>query len=148
MRPIDDVYSSVITEGELLFGILNARPSNRERLAEQIQRSLAAMTAIVPVTRAAARAYGAIRSDLKLKGRLLPDNDLWIAAVALANEYTLVSHDSGFGHIPGLKLEDWLAPQQLLRFVDSLAALGYDRDGRFPKESLVKLRCDDAFNDR
>jgi len=109
MSPIDDAYLCVISEGELLFGLLNAPAPKRERLAEQIQRSLAAMAAILPVTRAAAQAYGAIRNELKLKGRLLPDNDLWIAAIALANGYTLVSHDSGFGHIPGLKLEDWLA---------------------------------------
>jgi tRNA(fMet)-specific endonuclease VapC len=66
------------------------------------------LAGVVPVNSAIAEAYSAIRYDLKVRGRALPDNDLWIAATAMANGCILVSHDAGFRHITGLKLEDWL----------------------------------------
>jgi len=50
------------------------------------------------------RRYGRIRRDLRLQGRLLADNDLWIAATALAHDLTLVTRDKHFERVPGLKL--------------------------------------------
>ena len=107
--PAEYVYSSVITEGELLFGLVNAPSSRQAPLAVRIEIGLAAMAQIVPLTRPIADAYSDIRYHLKVTGQLLPDNDIWIAAVAMANGFTLVSHDAAFARIPGLKLEDWLA---------------------------------------
>lgn len=101
-------YLSAISQGELLFGLLNAPPSKQAGLAERINRGIGLLAGVVPVDRAAAQAYSAIRYDLKVRGRLIPDNDLWIAATAMANDFTLVSHDDGFRHITGLKLEDWV----------------------------------------
>ena len=103
------VYSSVIAEGELLYGLANAAAHKKEWLAERIQTGLRAMADLIPVSRAAAEAYCNIRYHLKVTGQPLPDNDTWIAAVAMANNYTLVSHDAAFARIPGLRLEDWLA---------------------------------------
>ena len=107
--PAEYVCSSVITEGELLFGLVNAPVSRQAPLAERIEMGLAAMAEIVPLTRPVTGVYSKIRYDLKMTGQPLPDNDVWIAAVAMANGYTLVSHDAAFSRIPGLKLEDWLA---------------------------------------
>jgi len=109
IAPAEYVYSSVITEGELLFGLVNTPPSRRPPLAERIKIGLAAMAQIIPLTSPVADAYSNIRYHLKVTGQPLPDNDIWIAAVAMANGYILVSHDAAFTHIPGLKLEDWLA---------------------------------------
>ena len=108
MSPAYRLYASTITEGELLFGVENAPPSRRPRLSADIAEALADLT-VVAVDRTAAAAYAVIRHNLTSRGRIIPDNDLWIAAVAMANDYTLVSHDEGFTRIPGLKLEDWLA---------------------------------------
>jgi predicted nucleic acid-binding protein len=41
------------------------------------------------------------------KGLTLDENDLWIAACALALQATLVSRDGDFGQIEGLNVEDW-----------------------------------------
>jgi predicted nucleic acid-binding protein len=38
---------------------------------------------------------------------LLDENDLWIAATALALYATLISRDSDFHYIDGLKVENW-----------------------------------------
>jgi tRNA(fMet)-specific endonuclease VapC len=59
----------------------------------------------------AARFYGRIRADLATRGTPVGANDLLIAAIALAAELTLVTHNtSEFGRISGLALEDWELP--------------------------------------
>jgi tRNA(fMet)-specific endonuclease VapC len=109
MRPEDNLYACAITEGELLFGVVNAPVAKQDELLVETMELLTDLAGIVQVGRAAAAAYSDIRYHLKATGQPLPDNDVWIAAVAMANGYTLVSHDAAFSRIPGLKLEDWLA---------------------------------------
>jgi tRNA(fMet)-specific endonuclease VapC len=56
----------------------------------------------------AARIFGEIRADLARKGKPIGPYDLQIAAIALANDCILVTHNTGeFSRIAGLKLEDW-----------------------------------------
>jgi tRNA(fMet)-specific endonuclease VapC len=44
-------------------------------------------------------------------GTPIGPNDLLIAAIALANRLTLVTHNTTeFSPVPGLKLEDWQIP--------------------------------------
>ncbi len=58
----------------------------------------------------AARIFGHIRADLSHKGTPIGPYDLQIAAIALANDCVLVTHNTGeFSRIAGLKLEDWEA---------------------------------------
>lgn len=109
MHPSDSAGCSAVTEGELLFGAANAPSGKQAALLAAITSFLSDLSAVVPVDRAVARAYSAIRYDLKVRGKPLPDNDLWIAATAMANDYVLVSHDEAFRHVTGLKVEDWVA---------------------------------------
>jgi tRNA(fMet)-specific endonuclease VapC len=52
--------------------------------------------------------YGAIRAQLALAGTLIGPNDLLIAAIAVANEVTVVTHNTAeFGRVTGLRIEDW-----------------------------------------
>jgi tRNA(fMet)-specific endonuclease VapC len=52
--------------------------------------------------------YGVIRAQLALAGTPIGPNDLLIAAVALANEATIVTQNTGeFGRVRGLRIEDW-----------------------------------------
>ena len=52
-----------------------------------------------------AQMYGKVKSELKAKGRPIPENDIWIAATALAAKLSLVTADSDFEHVDGLLLE-------------------------------------------
>ena len=53
----------------------------------------------------AAEAYGAIRAELASKG---DNNDVWIAAHALASGLTLVTNnEKGFRRVRGLKIQNW-----------------------------------------
>ena len=59
----------------------------------------------------AARVYGQIRANLEAKGTPIGPNDFMIAAIALANDLTLVTHNtSEFNRVSGLKLVDWHLP--------------------------------------
>ncbi len=51
--------------------------------------------------------YARIKLERQRKGLALDENDLWIAATALALGATLVSRDTDFREIDGLAIEDW-----------------------------------------
>ncbi|HEV8045487.1 MAG TPA: PIN domain-containing protein [Rubrobacter sp.] len=40
-------------------------------------------------------------------GRPIPENDIWIAATALQHGLVLVTRDSHFEHVEGLRVERW-----------------------------------------
>jgi tRNA(fMet)-specific endonuclease VapC len=54
-----------------------------------------------------ARWYGRIKRQLQLKGRPIPQNDIWIAAVARQHNLTLVTRDEHFEQIEALPLKTW-----------------------------------------
>lgn len=53
------------------------------------------------------RHYGRIKNYLRAKGRPIPENDIWIAAVAQQHGLTLVSRDTHFHEVDTLSLEVW-----------------------------------------
>jgi len=56
----------------------------------------------------AAKYFGRIRADLFSRGLPIGPYDLQIAAIALSNDYTIVTHNvSEFSRVVGLKFEDW-----------------------------------------
>jgi tRNA(fMet)-specific endonuclease VapC len=56
----------------------------------------------------AARIQGEIRADLERKGTPIGPYDVQVAAIALANNLTLVTHNTAeFSRIPDLTLDDW-----------------------------------------
>ena len=58
-----------------------------------------------------AEVFGVTRGGLLRLGISVPSVDLMIASVALAHDLTLVTHNTAdFANVPGLRLEDWLAP--------------------------------------
>ena len=57
---------------------------------------------------AAAHTYGKIRSELESRGEMIGNNDLWIAARALAAGLILVTNDEHeFQRVPGVRLQNW-----------------------------------------
>jgi tRNA(fMet)-specific endonuclease VapC len=63
----------------------------------------------LPFDDRAAEEYGQVRAELAVRGTPIGPNDLMIASIALANQVTLVTHNTAeFSRIPGLTLDDWL----------------------------------------
>jgi tRNA(fMet)-specific endonuclease VapC len=107
----NDVAMSFITLGELMLWVeKHATPPAAGRLIDRLIESIP----VAPLPDAGgatlARRYGALRAGLERGGNMIPHNDLWIAAHALAAEMTVVTADSSdFGRVPNLSLEDWTA---------------------------------------
>lgn len=106
LRP-GEAALSVITFGELLDG---ANKSVQRAAALERLRELVHLLPALPLPETAAEAYGTIRADLEAKGKMIGNNDLWIAAHALASDLTLVSNNlREFRRVRGLKLQNWVA---------------------------------------
>jgi tRNA(fMet)-specific endonuclease VapC len=99
-----EIFLPTMVLGELYYG---ARKSTR--IEANIGRidELAGSSALLWCDLDTARHYGQIKNDLRAKGRPIPENDIWIAAVAQQHELTLVSRDTHFNEVDGLALEVW-----------------------------------------
>ena len=104
LRPADVSLCSVV-KAELLHGA--EKYGNRERRLSLL-RELFAPYASLPFDDAAAAEYARIRHDLETAGNVIGPSDLMIAAIALANNQTLVTHNTvEFTRVRGLVVEDW-----------------------------------------
>jgi len=105
----DALAVSVITAGELQFGLKKLGPGFRTTaLAARLDKLLAAISTLSLAPEAATH-YGHIRTYLEAKGTPIGGNDLWIAAHALAEDLTLITHNlREFERVPGLKVESWV----------------------------------------
>jgi tRNA(fMet)-specific endonuclease VapC len=54
-----------------------------------------------------ARRYGDTKNVLRAKGRPIPENDLWIASIAIQHDLTLVTRDAHLRQIEGLRIQLW-----------------------------------------
>ncbi len=100
----DEVFVSSIVLGELYFGAHNSSRAeeNTARLDAFVQNS-----SVLRCDNLTAKFYGQIKRQLKLSGTPIPENDIWIAAVALQFELVLATRDRHFGLVEGLDLEHW-----------------------------------------
>ena len=99
-----EVFVPSIVLGELYYGA-----GKSARVEENIARidEFAANTAILACDTETARRYGQIKNALRAKGRPLPENDIWIGAIAVQHGLTLVSRDAHFQEIDSLSTETW-----------------------------------------
>jgi tRNA(fMet)-specific endonuclease VapC len=104
LRPGEAVLS-VITYGELLYGA--AKSEQRVRAIEQLHELVSFLPAL-SLPEAAAEACGTIRAELELNGEMIGNNDLWIAAHALAAGLILVTNnEKEFRRVRRLKVQNW-----------------------------------------
>lgn len=99
-----EVFVPSIVLGELYFG---ARKSGRTQANLARIDEFAANNVVLGCDTETARRYGDIKDALRIKGRPLPENDIWIAAIAVEHDLTLVSRDAHFDEIEQLKVVAW-----------------------------------------
>lgn len=90
--------------GELCFG---AQKSNRvtdnlDKIDILVQQSI-----VFRCDLETAQWYGIIKERLRRKGRPIPNNDIWIAAIALQHDWILVTRDAHFNEVESLQTERW-----------------------------------------
>lgn len=100
----DEILLSSTVVGELFFGAQKSAraEANMARVENLIDRVV-----VLECNTETARHYGEIKNALRLKGRPIPDNDIWIAAVTTQYDLTLATRDAHFAEVTGLKLETW-----------------------------------------
>ena len=103
---LQELAMSTITVGELRFGAEKSQA--RERALATIDR-LVQMIQPCALPMIAADHYGHVRANLQQQGLPIGNNDLWLAAHALAEGWTLVTNNTReFSRVPGLRLENWV----------------------------------------
>jgi tRNA(fMet)-specific endonuclease VapC len=90
--------------GELYYGALKSSlvDENCHRIDDFLGR-----VEILEATLGTAYEFGMLKTELERKGRMIPENDLWIAAIAREHELTLVSDDRHFAVVDDLRWEQW-----------------------------------------
>ncbi|MEW6579564.1 MAG: type II toxin-antitoxin system VapC family toxin [Chloroflexota bacterium] len=102
-----DIAICAVVKAELYLGAIKSQSPQRTL---QKQQAFAERFVSLPFDDAAALVYARIRGVLEQEGMPIGSNDLMIAAIALANDLTLVTHNTReFGRVAELKLEDWEA---------------------------------------
>lgn len=101
----DSVYMSVFVLGELFAGFRAGakQRENRQILDKFLHKST---VTVLEASIETADYFGLISASLKKNGNPIPVNDVWIAAHTLETGSVLVTYDSHFTVIPGLRLWD------------------------------------------
>jgi tRNA(fMet)-specific endonuclease VapC len=100
----EPIFLSLTALGELYKGVLKSR--NPEKNREQLDDFLQTVAVLYPDT-ATAMHYAQIAIDLERKGTPIPENDIWIAAVAMECSMPLATQDAHFEKVDGLTLLKW-----------------------------------------
>lgn len=103
---VGSLVMSVITRGELLFG---AQKSHSPQKAFAVLEELEKYIPCLPMSGEVGNCYGEIRHKLEKLGKPIGNNDLWIAAHAVAENLILVTNnETEFARIPELSVENWV----------------------------------------
>jgi len=94
----------VVVLGEYLFGIAQSR--RRVEYEQWISHVLRTFRVLDIGVETAAR-YAQVRMELKRAGTPIPSNDVWIAALCRQHSLPLLSRDSHFERVKGLRRVGW-----------------------------------------
>jgi tRNA(fMet)-specific endonuclease VapC len=94
-----------VVKAELCYGAMkSANPERNFALQQAFLKQFVSL----PFDDFAATTFGTIRAQLEIKGTPIGAYDSQIAAIALVNDLTLVTHNTReFERVEGLQLEDW-----------------------------------------
>ena len=94
----------VIVLGEYRFGI---RSSRHQAAHETWLRQNLSFFDVLPIGEKTTVAYAEIRHEMKALGRPIPENDLWIAALARQHRLAVLTRDRHFSLVPRLEVLGW-----------------------------------------
>lgn len=93
------IYLPIFALGELYFGAEN---SDRSFHQMAFIKKFLDLSYILNTTDQTALIYGHLKHYLKTKGTPIPENDLWIGALAIEHTLPLVTRDSHSDLLPGI----------------------------------------------
>ena len=96
-----EVFLPVPVVGELRFGAINSgRPEKNLARSE----AFVASCSVLDLRLSTSDTYSSVRLGLKRKGKPIPENDVWIAAVCIEHGLPLATSDGHFREVDGLSL--------------------------------------------
>jgi tRNA(fMet)-specific endonuclease VapC len=99
-----ECFLPAIVLGELYFGVSQSSKANDNQ--KRIEEFSSHMPVLVCDHETAVH-YGRIKHALRKAGTPIPENDVWIAAIASQHDLTLMSNDQHFDHVQGLVRAGW-----------------------------------------
>jgi tRNA(fMet)-specific endonuclease VapC len=99
-----EVYLPIIVIGELCHGAFNS-----DNIDENLERidAFSSDCILLECDGSTAREYGKVKTELRRKGKRIPENDIWIAACALQNDKAIATRDSHFEEVSGIQILRW-----------------------------------------
>jgi tRNA(fMet)-specific endonuclease VapC len=97
----EEVWIPLIVFGEIKAGFLGGTHQRRNEVLMQKLLAKATVKVLIP-SRETAEHYARLFVQLKRAGTPIPDNNLWIAALALEHNLLLITRDQHFERIPQL----------------------------------------------
>lgn len=104
LEAADRHHLPAIVIGEYRYGLMRSR--NR-RAVSVLFDSLIRESIVLRVDERTAETYAHVRTELREKGRPIPENDVWIAALARQHQTAVVSQDAHFDEVEGLQRLSW-----------------------------------------
>ena len=100
-----EIHIPIIAVGELYYGALYST-----QVAKNIKeiKSITANYGVLQIDEETTIAYGNIKAALRKKGKPIPENDIWIAAIAKRFKLVVVTRDKHFKEIEGINIKSWL----------------------------------------
>jgi len=98
------LYLPITVVGELYCGAYASQ--HQARVLQEIRNFLTGVV-MLGQSETTAECYGQIRADLAKAGTPIPENDIWIAALAREQGMLLVTRDAHFQRISGLNIVNW-----------------------------------------
>ena len=104
LEPSGRHHLPVIVIGEYRYGLDRSR--HRETLSAFLE-TLIRESLVLRVDVATTVHYASVRNELRENGHPIPENDVWIAALARQHDQPIVSRDEHFDAIAGTERLAW-----------------------------------------
>ena len=102
---LNNIYVPITAVGELYYGAYLSKKT--ETHIDKINIFLKKVN-ILQIDEDTAKVYGEIKFKLKLRGKPIPENDIWIASITIQHNLELLSNDKHFKYIEDLKVNEIL----------------------------------------
>lgn len=104
LLPFRSLALPVTVLGEYRYGLHGSK--RQARLNEWLLELLPEVR-ILEITERTTAVYARVRHQLRAAGTPIPENDVWIAAVAIEHSLPLASRDKHFKLVRGLEVLGW-----------------------------------------
>lgn len=99
-----EVHLPIIVIGELYYGALYS--THVQKNITEIQK-ITSHYNVLQIDEETTIIYGNIKALLRKKGKPIPENDIWIAAIAQRYQLILITRDKHFKEIENISLKSW-----------------------------------------